>query len=113
LTERLDEQAAQLERQRRIGFAELPTTKADLRKTVQLAEEIATTVTDVVVLGSGDLADGLAAIGAALAAGSPVGAPTEGNAPRLHVLDRLDPERFTALLATLDLERTVFNVLSA
>jgi glucose-6-phosphate isomerase len=113
LTERLDEQAAQLERQRRIGFAELPGSKADLRKAAQLAEEVATTVTDVVVLGSGDLADGLAAVGEALTVSSSTGAPTDGDAPRLHVLDRLDPPRFTALLATLDLERTVFNVVSA
>jgi glucose-6-phosphate isomerase len=113
LTERLDEQGAQLERQRRVGFAELPGSTADRRKAAQLAEEVAKTVTDVVVLGSGDLADGLAAIGTALTVSSPIGAPTEGNAPRLHVLDRLDPDRFTALLATLDLERTVFNVVSA
>jgi len=113
LTERLDEQAAQLERQRRLGFAELPGGKTELRKTVQLAEQVAKTVTDVVVLGSGDLAHGLAAIGAALTVSPPFGAATGGSSPRLHVLDELDPERFTALLAALDLEHTVFNVVSA
>lgn len=113
LAERLDEQAAQLERQRRLGFAELPGGKAELRKTLQLAEQVAQTATDVVVLGSGDLAHGLAAVGTALTGSSPVAAPTEGSAPRLHVLDELDPDRFTALLAVLDLEHTVFNVVSA
>jgi hypothetical protein len=42
----------------------VPGSKAELRKAVQLADELAPTVTDVVVLGSGDLPRGLAAVAA-------------------------------------------------
>lgn len=112
LAEQLDEQAAQLERQRRVGFAELPGRKADLKRVVQLAEQVAATATDVVVFGSGDLPAGIRAVAAALAP-TAAARPTERDAPRLHVVDQLDPDRFTALLAGLDLERTLFNVVSA
>jgi hypothetical protein len=113
LTDQLDEQATQLERQRRVGFAELPGSKADLRKATQLADELGKTVTDVVVLGSGDLPRGLAAVAAALSGSGSATAATGDDAPRLHVVDQLDPERFIGLLAALDLEHTLFHVVSA
>ncbi len=57
---------------------------------------------DLVVLGIGGSSLGGRALLAALG----------GAGPRVHFPDNLDPDRFSALLASLDLERTVFNPIS-
>jgi glucose-6-phosphate isomerase len=109
---RLDDRVASLERQRHSGFAVLPTAKGELRRTVQLADQVRGSFEDLVVLGSGDLALGIRALTSALA---PLGRGADTAAPgvlRLHVADRPDPECFAALLARLDLRRTLFNVVS-
>lgn len=107
LPNRFDERATVLERQRRSGLA-LPT-KSELRRTADLAKDVRTTCADVVVLASGDLALGMRALAAALV---PRESAEASGAPRLHVVDRLEPGRFIALLAGLDLDRTLFNVVS-
>ncbi len=110
---RLDEHAQALERQRRAGFSTPPGAKTDLRRAVQLADEVKGSVTDVVVLASGDLGLGIRALAAALTPRAARAAEGDTAAARLHVADRLDPEAFGALLAELDLAKTLFNVVDA
>lgn len=106
----LDARAETFERQRRIGFGAPPIRKTDLRNTLQLAEQIRGAFTDVVVLGSGSLALAIRALADALA---PEPAPeTASPAVRLHVIDGLDADGFAALLARLDLPRTLFAVMA-
>ncbi len=107
---RLDERASVLERQKRAGFAGLPGAKGEARRALQLADEVRKSVTDLVVIGSGDLALGIRAVATALA--PQPGPEHDADAPRLHVVDRLDPSGFAALLATLDLGKTLFNVVA-
>lgn len=68
----------------------------------------------LVVVGIGGSALGAAALRDALLPPTWTGAGTGAadGLPRLHVLDNLDPETFGALLDALDLERTLFNVVS-
>jgi glucose-6-phosphate isomerase len=86
----------------------LPGAKSDLRRTLQLADDVRLATTDVVVLGSGALALGIRALATALVPSPPASDGT--RAPRLHVCDRVEPARFAALLADLDLGTTVFDV---
>jgi glucose-6-phosphate isomerase len=107
----LDERAEGFVRQRRIGFAGPPAGKTDLRKTIELAEQVRGAFEDVVVLGSGSLVLGIRALVDAFRWRSP-DAEAPPSRARLHVADRLDPERFAALLARLDVRRTLFAVIA-
>ena len=104
----LDARAEGFVRQRRMGFGTAPAGKTDLRKATELAEEVRGAFENVVVLGSGSLMLGIRALVDAFRW-------RRGDAPasaaRLHVADRLDPERFAALLTRLDLRRTLFAVI--
>src|SRR5689334_3382935 len=102
---RFDALAVGLER--RLGFPVLPG-KAELKRTVQLADEARAKFDDLVVLTNRRLARGIRA----LLDGIPDG---DGDRPslRVHVLDGIDPERLTALLGRLDLRRALFDVVSA
>jgi len=105
----LDARAEAFERQRRIGFGAPPIAKTDLRKTIQLAEQIRGAFADVVVFGSGSLALGILALAEAL---PPSTDAEDASSPvRLHVIDGLDTDGFADLLAQLDLPRTLFAVM--
>jgi glucose-6-phosphate isomerase len=108
---RLDEGRALLDRQRRVGFATLPGGKADLRRARELADTIRTSAKDVVVLGSGAVTHGLRAIAETLAAAGRRDTSDPTAPPRLHVFDRVEPARFTTLLAALDLATTFVDVI--
>ena len=102
---RFDALAVGLER--RLGFPVLPG-KAELKRTVQLADAARGKFDDLVVLTNRQLARGIHA----LLDGVPDGG---GDRPslRIHVLDGIDPERLTTLVGRLDLRRTLFDVVSA
>ncbi|MDB4887587.1 MAG: Glucose-6-phosphate isomerase [Gemmatimonadetes bacterium] len=100
-----------------LGFLDLPGDRALHQQTlnyVQGCRERGSYPTDVVVLGIGGSALGPIALRTALR--PPQwnlldDAAREGN-PRLHVLDNVDPANIVALLARLDLRRSLFIVTS-
>ena len=98
----------------RPGFMELPFQQDDVVKRIlQLSEERQDRYDNFVVLGIGGSALGNIALQSAL--NPPYYNENEdlrSGRPRLYVPDNVDPVRFDRLLATLDLERTVFNVIS-
>jgi len=75
----------------------LPARRDDLEALEPLAARLRGTCDDVVILGTGGSSLG----GQAIHAFAPPGA-----VPRLHFLDNIDPERFEAVIDSLDLERT-------
>jgi glucose-6-phosphate isomerase len=81
---------------------DLPQQSDDLRRITALAAEVREQVDTLVVLGIGGSALGSRAILQALGDGT----------KRVAVADNVDPWSFGALLDSLDLERTAFNVVS-
>ena len=100
-----------------LGFFELPDDRALHRQTTEFVERLRMSggyPTDVVVLGIGGSALGPIALRTALCAPQwnlLDDAGREGH-PRLHVLDNVDPANISALLARLDLRRSLFIVTS-
>jgi glucose-6-phosphate isomerase len=102
-----------------LGFLDLPDDRALHAQTLEYVARVkrrsgADGLTDVVVLGIGGSALGPIALRTALR-------PPQWNLldetardghPRLHVLDNVDPANITALLARLDLRRSLFVVTS-
>ena len=102
-----------------LGFLDLPDDRALHQQTLDYVKRVrartgADGITDVVVLGIGGSALGPIALRTALR--PPQwnlldDAARQGN-PRLHVLDNVDPANISALLARLDLRRSLFVVIS-
>lgn len=102
-----------------LGFLQLPDDRALHQRTLEYVRRAKArsgddTLTDVVVLGIGGSALGPIALRTALR-------PPQWNLlsdaarrgePRLHVLDNVDPANILALLARLDLRRSLFVVTS-
>jgi glucose-6-phosphate isomerase len=115
LAPRLADVAGSLEQRRQggaLGFTELPHDRRALRPILALANEVRGEFDDVVVLGIGGSALGARALYRALKMPDHASAPPASGELRLHVADTIDPRAFGALLARLDLHRTVFNVIS-
>jgi glucose-6-phosphate isomerase len=115
LVPRLADAHASLTRQRRAGlspFAELPYARAELKRTLALAGEVRGEFDDLVVLGIGGSALGTRALYHALRPIDHAWHPVVDGEMRVHVADTVDPASFAALLARLDLRRTLFNVIS-
>ncbi|KXS40632.1 MULTISPECIES: glucose-6-phosphate isomerase [unclassified Candidatus Frackibacter] len=97
-----------------LGFMELPETQKEVAKDIK--ELVATKKDDFdnfVVLGIGGSALGAIALQTAL--NHPyynLNDDARGDGLRLFVPDNVDPARLEGLLETLDLERTLFNVIS-
>jgi len=89
-----------------LAFHELPYDDAGVAECVRLAGEIAGEFDTLIVLGIGGSALGTKAVLDAL--------PTTVRVRRMdvHVADNVDPTSFTALLDSVDLARTCFNVIS-
>jgi glucose-6-phosphate isomerase len=88
-----------------LPFADLPHRRDDVRRVLDAAAAVQGGRFDtLVVLGIGGSALGARALDAALA--------VEGEGLRLVVADSIDAEAFAALLARLDVRRTLFNVVS-
>ncbi len=97
-----------------LGFLELPTNTALHAASANFAERTRGQFDDVVVLGIGGSALGPIAIRTALLEPdwNALTVEERHRQPRLHVLDNVDPRTIDALLARLNLERTVFVVTS-
>ena len=106
----LDARADQLERQRRVGWAVLPTSRGELRELMRLCGDVAEGFADVLLLTSPEIALGVRALAPAPTA--PPGVPP-ASGRRLHVVDGPDPDRFRALVETLEWPRTLVVVASA
>jgi glucose-6-phosphate isomerase len=87
-----------------LAFAELPHRGDDAQRVLDVAGGIGAECDTMVVLGIGGSALGPRALVSALG-----GAP---DARRVVVADSIDPDAFGALLARLDVKRTLFNVIS-
>jgi glucose-6-phosphate isomerase len=97
-----------------LGFLELPGDAALHRQSTDFAAKARGKFDDVVVLGIGGSALGPIALRTSLLKPqwNSLSADERGGQPRLHVLDNVDPRTIDALLARLNLERSVFVVTS-
>ena len=97
-----------------LGFLDLPGDAALRSQSQQFAEARRGMYHDVVVLGIGGSALGPIALRTALRPPmwNLLDERRRGGFPRLHVLDNVDPRTMGALLAHLDLARTLFIVTS-
>lgn len=97
-----------------LGFFGLPTNEELLARTLAVAESTRNRFDDVLLLGIGGSALGPIALRTALRPPNwnALDRTARGHAPRLHVLDNVDPATITAMLARLDLARTLVLVVS-
>lgn len=97
-----------------LGFLDLPTDEKLHRQSTDFANRVRGRFDDVVILGIGGSALGPIALRTALLKPAWNTLSTEERAgwPRLHVLDNVDPTTIAALLARLDLARSLFVVTS-
>ncbi|HEY2066424.1 MAG TPA: glucose-6-phosphate isomerase [Gemmatimonadaceae bacterium] len=100
-----------------LGFLDLPDARALHQQTLDYVARVRASrraPTDVVVLGIGGSALGPIALRTALRPPqwNLLDDAARGGYPRLHVLDNVDPTNIVALLARLDLARTLFVVIS-
>ncbi len=98
----------------KLPFMNLPYTDsvvADIKATVG---ELKDQIEDFVVFGIGGSALGNIALSSSLSHYYANGLSREarGGFPRVHVIDNIDPDRFANFLDTINVERTVFNVIS-
>jgi glucose-6-phosphate isomerase len=106
-----------LKQRRRAGhlpFYELPYDQAALKEVLKTARRVIKGCEDLVVLGIGGSALGGIALFRALAHPQHnllLKAKRKGL-PRVFFADNIDPEGFSALLNLVNLEKTVFNVIS-
>ena len=97
-----------------LGFLDLPDDAGLRGQSQQFAEGRRGMYRDVVVLGIGGSALGPIALRTALRPPlwNLLDERARGGFPRLHVLDNVDPRSMAALLAQLDLARTLFIITS-
>jgi glucose-6-phosphate isomerase len=101
-----------------LGFLDLPDDRDLHRRTLDYVQRLRGSsegsLTDVVVLGIGGSALGPIALRTALRPPqwNLLDDAARGGAPRLHVLDNVDPANISALLGRLDARHTVFVVIS-
>ncbi|SJZ97185.1 glucose-6-phosphate isomerase [Selenihalanaerobacter shriftii] len=97
-----------------LGFMELPyTQKTIIKEMKEFAEQKKGEFKNFVVLGIGGSALGTIALHTALNHSYyNLNEEARKGHPRLFVLDNVDPTRLKSLLQTLDLEETIFNVIS-
>lgn len=88
------------------GFYSLPYFEKEARKILSFSMNLRKRFDTLVVLGIGGSALGTSAIMGALADRQ------SRKGGRVLVLDNVDPDKFGSVISTLDLEKTVFNVIS-
>jgi len=91
-----------------LPFYDLPNQQENIEAILSYAEAAQENFDDIVVLGIGGSSLGPAALYSAL--GRQV--HDEQKVPRLHFPDNVDPYEFDILLRQLNLERTLFNVVT-
>jgi len=118
LEPRLNEAATQMVEKRKAGgmdWRELPYNQAGVVEDIlKTAAKIKEKFDNFVVLGIGGSALGPIAVQQALNHIYYNELPKEkrGGCPRLYVMDNIDPERMEALFDVIDIEKTVFNVIT-
>ena len=97
-----------------VGFADVVSDAALREQATSFAARARGRYTDVVILGIGGSALGPIALRTALrpSGWNLLDDVARGGYPRLHVLDNVDPETIAALLARLDLAKSLFIVTS-
>lgn len=97
-----------------VGFVDMVRDTALRDQATSFASKAKGRYDDVVILGIGGSALGPIAMRTALrpSGWNMLSNAARKGAPRLHVLDNVDPETIAALLARLDLSRTLFVVTS-
>jgi glucose-6-phosphate isomerase len=97
-----------------VGFADMVRDAALKEQVTSFVGKAKGRYDDVVILGIGGSALGPIAMRTALrpSGWNMLSATARKGEPRLHVLDNVDPETIAALLARLDLSRTLFIVTS-
>jgi glucose-6-phosphate isomerase len=86
-----------------LGWIGLPDDSDVADAAVALADEVAGSIDDVVVLGIG---------GSSLGAATVLRALARPSSRRVHIVDNVDPDVLAELLAGLDASRTLVNVIS-
>ena len=96
------------------GFFELPSSPANSKHVITLAESFRQHFSDVVVLGIGGSGLGARTLRDALLGPDWNNRSGEerDHYPRLHVLDNPDPDTLGALFSRMDPTKTLFNVIS-
>jgi glucose-6-phosphate isomerase len=96
------------------GFYQLPYDIEAADKVLQMASSFQGKCDDFVVLGTGGSARGGIALFHALRhpLHNLVSKPDRGGTPRVFFLDNVDPATFSSVLDFINLERTVFNVVT-
>lgn len=113
--EKIEKAAQQMAEQRgNMAWRDLPYTQADtVREILDYAEWVRKHAKAFVVLGIGGSALGPMAVQQALNHPHYNELPRKKRGgPRFYVADNVDPERLTALFDVVDLDKTVFNVVS-
>jgi glucose-6-phosphate isomerase len=97
-----------------VGFIDIARDAALRDQAISFAARAKGRYDDVVILGIGGSALGPIAMRTALrpSGWNMLSSSARKSEPRLHVLDNVDPETIAALLARLDLSRTLFIVTS-
>ncbi len=97
-----------------MGWTELPYNQREIvEDIISTAKDIRKKFDNFVVLGIGGSALGPTAVFQALCHLRHNELPKKARkAPKLYVEDNVDPERMASLLGVLDLEKTVFNVIT-
>jgi len=95
----------------KLGFIDLPDKQKEVvDEIIDYAEKNRDRFENFVILGIGGSALGSIALQTALK--EPYHNLNKEDTPNIFIPDNVDPERFENLLDTLDLEKTVFNVIS-
>jgi len=107
-------QAHQIIKETEPGFMKLPFEQSEVAEEIkELARELIGKIENFVVLGIGGSALGNIALQTGL--NNPYynyDSKVRNGYPRLFVEDNVDPVRFQSLFAVIDLEKTVFNVIT-
>ncbi len=111
---RIHEETAAKRKKAEIAFFELPYQKQSVAEIAAAADKLKGRFENLVVLGIGGSALGMTALHTALHPPHYNLLPGDkrGGTPRLFVADNIDPAGFQGLLNILDMEKTVFNVIS-
>ena len=101
-------------RKKLMGFYELPYNMKTVQEVKKIAEKIKTNFENFVVLGIGGSALGQIALNTTFNHLYHNALPKNKrkNIPKVYVIDNSDPELIYALLDTIDIKKTCFNVIS-
>jgi len=98
----------------KVGFFELPHDRRLLSRCRQSARELRERFSNLVVLGIGGSALGTLALASAFLHPfhNELSVEERNGIPRIYIMDNIDPERLEGLLETIDLEKTLFDVVT-